>query len=182
MKRGRGRPNIATKWVSGGYPGPVLSPPMFVKVEFVALMVWPVDDPDIFPVPVTGDDCSIGKYSYGTLRGASVWAGEWENVYGDGVWHFSQQLDRDLNCVTCFSLYYGEPTGGRFIAEWSAPNTQDGLWNDAFVDRHGATEWLMPSYPWVWMDFTSVVAVNYDQLRSLEVGVRPNKPNGYFYD
>lgn len=157
-------------------------PPAFVKVDFLALMLWPVDDPDVVPVPITGADCTIGKYHYSTNLMGDVWAGEWHNVYGDGDWHFAQQTVDDRSTQTCFSLYFTEPALGKFIAEWSATNYNSGLWNDAFVDRHGATEWVMPSYPFVFLDFASVQAVNYSATKATGYDPRNTRPRSFFYD
>lgn len=182
MKRGRLRPNVATRWVMGRNVSRLYPPPMWVKVEFAALMAWPVDDPDYFPVPITGSDCSIGMYSYETGDGATVWRGEWENVYGDGDWHFGQSVDENHGVQTHFALYYGDASLGYVIYSASNPDDQDGIWNDAFIDRHGAKNWRMPAYPMVFLDFASVRAVTYDELKTLGYLDRPNKPWTFIYD
>jgi len=182
MKRGRRRPNVATRWVMGETVGPLYPPPMYVKVDFTALLVYPRDDPDPIPVPITGADCTVGMYSYETGDAACVWAGEWSNFWGDGDWHFGQSLSAAHGCQTHFAIYDGHPSSGSLIYTASNPDDQNGIWNDAFSEPHGAVNWRMPSYPFVFLSFNSVNAVDYADLSTMRYPTRPNKPWTFVYD
>lgn len=182
MKKGRQYPKAQTTWVSGRQFDWSHSMPTFVRVRFVALMCYPVDDPTIFPVPITGADCSIGKYNYGTATGGDFWSGIWANAWGDGYWHLAQCPGAEHDRLFAFSIYYTQPSAGSYMAQLSTPNDEDGLWDTGDWEQKGIGGFCMPSYPFVFLTFTGCKPCTYAEIRSAGYVNWDTRPNTFVYD